>query len=197
MFRIYNQEDIIDNHDDDCQTDINDSSSLKILSYKIELYKQLYYDEIERREQINSRAQWCVTLVIVIVGSFALTLSKFILDESMQIWQIIISFILSICDVICIYIMIKSLKDCFMKYSSTRINPELIHSLISQNEQCLDEYSNTDILNNIQEQIVNAYIKCAINCNQQNDEKISLISKIYKYIYVSIAITSVLFVINI
>lgn len=137
-----------------------------ILSFESDIYKLLYEESKQRRTQINSKLAPTITIITGELGALVWTIFRIGKDiatfNNAVMKQHIIPIILIVLSVVLICISIAYLSKCLTNYKFTYLNPIKISECINDNRTYLKYYSEKDIVNNIQTNIVDEYKKMCI-----------------------------------
>lgn len=172
------------------------NSKQSLLSYELELYKQMYDEENNYRNQFSDRAFKSITIIISLVCALIwLTLKYSSIYEEQCCYVRCVNFILLICcfaiNVIIIFCFFKMLYG----YKETRPSPDALFYLIEEyKSQTLDE---NDIIIATKESLSKSYIDAAINNSKENEKRIKLFDTIYKFILADITIVAICFIIEV
>lgn len=137
-----------------------------ILSFESDIYKLLYEKSKQRRTQINSKLAPTITIITGELGALVWTIFRIGKDiatfNNAVMKRYIIPIILIVFSVVLICISIIYLSKCLTNYRFTYLNPIKISECINDNRTYLKYYSEKDVVNNIQTNIVDEYKKMCI-----------------------------------
>lgn len=137
-----------------------------ILSFESDIYKLLYEESKQRRTQINSKLAPTITIITGELGALVWTIFRIGKDiatfNNVVMKRHIIPIILIVFSVVLICISIIYLSKCLTNYKFTYLNPIKISECINDNRTYLKYYSEKDVVNNIQTNIVDEYKKMCI-----------------------------------
>ena len=137
-----------------------------ILSFESDIYKLLYEESKQRRTQINSKLAPTITIITGELGALVWTIFRMGKDiatfNNAVMKRHIIPIILIVFSVVLICISIIYLSKCLTNYKFTYLNPIKISECINDNRTYLKYYSEKDVVNNIQTNIVDEYKKMCI-----------------------------------
>lgn len=174
------------------------NSQYQILSFKYNYYKNLYESELQRRNQLSDKQNGVITILLALASAFVYmithisfninniipfyeengmskTLFHGVFLYGMVIW---FSFLL-----ISVFI---NFKLCFMKYKSSRINPEEAQMFITKTETNLEQYAEDDLYYHVLEELSSQYAIAAKSFYKETNEKMKHLNKIYQNIWLSI-----------
>mgnify|MGYP003104196956 CR=1 FL=1 len=159
----------------------------KILSIENEMYKQLYEEGKQRRNQVNAKYAPTITIITAETGAILWIIFKIIsnIEECNSIIQLKHLFPILLTTIFFLVI-------CLTNYNSVYINPCKIEECIEDNKKYLQYYNEDDIANNIKLDIVNGYKNAAIeNWNNNNKH-----SSYFKRCYICLSLTFVLLIVD-
>lgn len=166
-----------------------------LLSYELELFKQMYDEENNYRNQFSDKVFKTITVIIALVGALIWLINNFLLKCAEQNYYIIFANISSlvICFVLSAAIIIYFFRILY-GYKEVRQTPGNLYNLI---EEYKSQTSNEkDIINAIMESLVLSYIDASIKTSEENDRRIKMFKSAYRYILVDIIFTAVTFIIE-
>lgn len=137
-----------------------------ILSLESDIYKLLYEECKQRRTQINSKLAPTITIITGELGALVWIIFRIGKDiatfNNAVMKHHIIPIILTVLSVVLICISIVYLSKCLTNYKFTYLNPIKISECINDNRTYLKYYSEKDVVNNIQNNLVNEYKKMCV-----------------------------------
>lgn len=137
-----------------------------ILSLESNIYKLLYEECKQRRTQINSKLAPTITIITGELGALVWIIFRIGKDiaafNNAVMKHHIIPIILTVLSVVLICISIVYLSKCLTNYKFTYLNPIKISECINDNRTYLKYYSEKDVVNNIQNNLVNEYKKMCV-----------------------------------
>lgn len=172
------------------------NSKQTLPSYELDLYKNLYNDEIIYRNNFSDKAYKIITVIISLIGAVIWLITKWISIYKNQCCYIqTINMMLLISIIIFSSMIIIGFFKVLYGYEETWQKPEDI-------KQALEEYK---LLNDIDDNVIYlmneslkvSYIDAAIKNNNETRKHISLFKKVYKWIIIDIILISICFFIEI
>lgn len=171
------------------------NSKQSLLSYELELYKNLYDEENKYRNDISNRVFKTITVIISIIGAVIWLLIKFssIFKEQCCYLQCFNIFLLSTTYIISIAIVFLFFKILY-NYKDTRIDPEKLYSTI-------EEYKTNNIDENVVElsnkTLINSYISAAIENHKESIKRIEWFRIVYRLTLVDIIFIYITFFVEV
>lgn len=167
-----------------------------LLSFKLKLYKYLYQEEIEYRNKVSNKIPAMVTICIAYFPGIAWMLlrwfsrynscsNKFLLYFSI--------FFIFICLGIGIYTILLFIKAS-INYSCKKIDPIKTKELIELHNKCLNDYSEEEIIENIEKELCKAYIESAIHNSIETNKRVEAVNKLYKWTITGILVNILCFI---
>ena len=169
-----------------------------ILSFENNFYKELYEDGIKQRNQLNSKFTPTITILSAEIGGIIWHIFRLLknIESNNNVIHVsnICSFLFLGFTLFSFVIAIVNFILCFTNYEFSYLKPDKAKTLIDNNKNCLGDYTEEEVLNNIIENIANDYIKIAIsNCEETNKHS-NWLNKCYIGIVVTLALMIVDFV---
>lgn len=171
------------------------NSKQSLLSYELELYKNLYETENKYRNDFSDRTFKTITVIISILGALIWLIMKFtsIYKSQSCYLQYINAFILFICCILSMIIIIIFFKILY-NYQDTKIDPEKMFNVI-------EKYKKNNIENNVillaNQTLVITYSDAAIKNFKENQKRIKMLGFVYKFIVADIFCIVIAFLIEI
>lgn len=162
----------------------------KILSLECDIYKQLYDESKQRRNQINSKI--APTLTILTTESTATIWLIFRVIKNIRknnniiMLEDLCPLILTVTAILSVCIAIIFLIRCLTCYEFSYIDPEKVRKCIQENKNYVQYYSEQEIIYNIQLNIVNSYAEnCIWNWDETN-KHIEQFKLCYRFIVITL-----------
>ena len=171
------------------------NSKQSLLSYELNLYKQLYDAENKYRNDFSDRVFKTITVLISLVGSLIWLTIKFstIYKEQccyLQCFNILLLILSYVITVTIIYLFFRILYN----YRETKIDTEEIYKII-------EEYKQNNIDENViiltDKTLINSYRNAAIKNSKENEKRIQTFRITYRLIFTDIIFLGVTFLIEI
>lgn len=169
------------------------NSKRSLLSYELDLYRNLYIEETNYRNDFSDRVFKTITVIISIIGAVIWLIIKFSSVSKYQgcYLQYFNIFLLSIICFISASIVFLFFKILY-NYQDTRINPEILYDTI-------EEYKNNNTDKNVMEltdrTLINSYINATIKNYKENIKRVELFRIVYRLILIDIVFIGVSFII--
>lgn len=172
------------------------NSKQSLLSYELELYKQVYDEENNYRNQFSDRVFKTITVIISIVGALIWLIVDFSSIYKNQCYYVrcINCILLIVCLVLSGLVIVYFFKILY-GYKDTRQMPEDIYNLIEGYKlQTSDE---NDIIEVVNKSLAKSYIDAAIKNSKENEQRINMFKTVYKYILLDIMFITITFLLEI
>ena len=168
----------------------------KFLSFKNEYYKELYYDGVRQRNDINNKFVPTITILSAESGGLIWCILKY-LDilakcENMQFIHLVSFIFLAISSVV-LFFAIKHFINAFTNYDFSYPNPEEVKIFLNEKEIHFDEYSEDELLEYSKEELAKEYIKMAIENCEETNKHVEFLNKSYKSIIWGLALLAITF----
>lgn len=167
------------------------NSKHSLLSYELELYKNLYTEENNYRNNFSDRVFKTITVIVSIIGAVIWLIIKFssIFQTQCCYLQCLDIFLLSVICIVSTIIVFLFFKILY-NYRDTRINPVILHDTI-------EDYKRNNIDENVIEltdrTLINSYVNATIKNYQENTKRIELLRIVYRLILIDIIFISIAF----
>nr|DAR44101.1 MAG TPA: hypothetical protein [Caudoviricetes sp.] len=174
---------------------MNDSKQ-SLLSYELELYKQLNKDEEEYRNKYSDKVFKSITVIVSIVGAVIWLTSNYFKicknrAENINNFNILL--------IILLYVLLCVSTSIFFfilyGYNSRNINPKEIYNLL-KDYKSQTNYED-DIIEATNKSLLIAYRKSAINNYKQNKKRSKLFSLFYLLAFIELILLLITFFIEI
>lgn len=171
------------------------NSKYSLLSYELELYKDLYETENKYRNDFSDRTFKTITVIVSIIGALIWLIIKFtsIYKNQCCYLQCVNILLLLICCALSSIIIVIFFKILY-NYQDTRINPEKIFNAI-------EEYKKNNIEENViflaNQSLAMTYISAAIKNCAENKKRIKMLGVVYKLIIADIFCIIFVFIIEV
>ena len=111
---------------------------------KYELYKELYYKELERRSQINNKLVPTITIIVAMCTAHIWIVARWLKDiaDTLYCIDILIGITIAATSILIVHILILSWKT-YCNCTYYRINPKQIIDFVNQCEQ-YDDWDNME-----------------------------------------------------
>lgn len=170
----------------------------KILSFKNNYYKELYEDEIKQRNQLNSKFTPTITILSAEIGGIIWIIFRLLKNikannNAIRISDLCIFLFLAL-TLIFIGAAIVHFVLCFTNYDFEYPKPDKVKQFVNDNINCLGDYSEDEILDNIIKNISDDYIEIAISNDQETSKHSGYLNKCYIWIVATLAFMVIDFV---
>ena len=170
----------------------------KILSFKNNFYKELYEDGIKQRNQLNNKFTPTITILSAEIGGIIWLVFRLLKNIEANNNVIRISdlcvFLFLALTLIFMSAAIVYFVLCFTNYDFEYPKPDKVKQFVNDNINCLGDYSEDEILNNIIQNISNDYMDIAINNDIETSKHSGYLNKCYIWIVATLAFMVVDFV---
>lgn len=168
----------------------------KILSIENEMYKQLYEEGKQRRNQVNAKYAPTITIITAETGAILWIIFKIISNieeynsviKIQHLFPIIFTTITAIIWITAIIFLII----CLTNYNFVYIDPDKIHFCIEDNKTYLQYYEADKVASNVKTDIMNGYKNAAI----ENWIKTNKHSSYFKKCYICLSLTFILLIVD-
>lgn len=172
------------------------NSKQSLLSYELELYKNLYESENDYRHKQSDKAFKSITIIASFVGAVLWLIFKFLkIYQNECCYLRCINFILLVaCSALmltCIVIFFKVLYG----YNEKRPDPNEIEQLVTEYKSQTEDES--AIITAMNESMLISYKDAAINNRIENEKHIKLFGLFYKIIFIEILLLIVTFLVEV
>ena len=172
------------------------NSKQSLLSYELDLYKNLYESENDYRHKQSDKAFKSITIIASFVGAVLWLIFKFLkIYQNECCYLQCANFILLVaCNVLmltCVIIFFKVLYG----YNEKRPDPNEVEQLITEYKSQTEDES--AIIAAMNESILISYKDAAINNRIENEKHIRLFGLFYKIIFVEMFLLIVTFLVEI
>lgn len=167
-----------------------------LISYELELYKNLYEKENNYRNNISDKIYKSVTFITALFGSIIWLICKFVLIYKFQYLYLRLFniLLLLLCSVLAVYIIICLFKM-LSNYKDTRLDPNKLYNIIEDYKK--SSSSEEDIINAIEQSLILSYSDGTISNYNENQKINRMFCDVYKWILIDIFIIIVTFCIEI
>lgn len=170
----------------------------KILSFENDFYKELYEDGIKQRNQLNSKFTPTITILSAEIGGiiwivFQLLKNIEVNNNSIHKSDICVFLFLGFTLISFVAAIINFIL-CFTNYVFSYPEPDKAKILIDSNKNCLGDYTEKEVLDNIIKNVSNNYIEIAISNCEETNKRSNWLNKCYIGIVVTLALMVVDFV---
>lgn len=138
---------------------------------RLDLYKELYYKELERKENIHLRTQWSISIFVILLGASLYCINKLFEIENISFMMCLFCLLSIVCSLCSAVLLCKSIWAKKFLYLPI---PSLIENYYQidlhehfKNES--DSRKNTD--DALSEYLIKTYIECTDKNRQINKEK--------------------------
>lgn len=172
------------------------NSKQSLLSYELELYKQVYDEENNYRNQFSDRVFKTITVIVSIIGALIWLIVNFssIYKNQCCYVRCVNCILLVVCFFLSALIVIYFFKILY-GYKETRQMPEDIYNLIEGYKlQTSDE---GDIIETVKISLAKSYIDAAIKNSKENEQRIDMFITVYKFILVDIVVIATTFLLEV
>lgn len=172
------------------------NSKQSLLSYELELYKNLYESENDYRHKQSDKAFKSITIIASFVGAVLWLIFKFMkIYQNECCYLRCTNFILLVaCSTLmltCVVIFFKVLYG----YNEKRLDPNEIEQLVAEyKSQTEDECA---IITAMNESMLISYKDAVINNRIENEKHIKLFGLFYKIIFIEILLLIVTFLVEV
>lgn len=155
----------------------------KITSFRKEIAKQLYDEGVQQRTQINSKFTPTLTVLTGEISGIIWLVLKTInsISESITLHQLC-TFLFVAITAMLYFGAVGCFLLCFTNYEFSYPSPKETKSFIKENMQCLGDYSEDEILENIINNISDEYMDMAIKNNFEITKHTNYLNKCYIFI---------------
>ncbi len=172
------------------------NSKQSLLSYELELYKNLYESENDYRHKQSDKAFKSITIIASFVGAVLWMIFKFLkIYQNECCYLRCTNFILLVaCSALmltCIVIFFKVLYG----YNEKRPDPNEIEQLVTKYKSQTEDES--AIITAMNESMLISYKDAAINNRIENEKHIKLFGLFYKIIFIEILLLIVTFLVEV
>jgi hypothetical protein len=172
------------------------NSKQSLLSYELELYKNLYESENDYRHKQSDKAFKSITIIASFVGAVLWLIFKFLkIYQNECCYLRCTNFILLVaCSALmltCIVIFFKVLYG----YNEKRPDPNEIEQLVTKYKSQTEDES--AIITAMNESMLISYKDAAINNRIENEKHIKLFGLFYKIIFIEILLLIVTFLVEV
>lgn len=172
------------------------NSKQSLLSYELELYKNLYESENDYRHKQSDKAFKSITIIASFVGAVLWLIFKFLkIYQNECCYLRCTNFILLVaCSALmltCIVIFFKVLYG----YNEKRPDPNEIEQLVTEYKSQTEDES--AIITAMNESVLISYKDAAINNRIENEKHIKLFGLFYKIIFIEILLLIVTFLVEV
>lgn len=172
------------------------NSKQSLLSYELELYKNLYESENDYRHKQSDKAFKSITIIASFIGAVLWLIFKFLkIYQNECCYLRCTNFILLVaCSALmltCIVIFIKVLYG----YNEKRPDPNEIEQLVTEYKSQTEDES--AIITAMNESMLISYKDAAINNRIENEKHIKLFGLFYKIIFIEILLLIVTFLVEV
>lgn len=172
------------------------NSKQSLLSYELELYKNLYESENDYRHKQGDKTFKSITIIASFIGSVLWLIFKFLKIYQNECYYLrCVNFILLIvCSclmLVCIIIFFKVLYG----YNEKRPDPNEIEQLITEYKSHTEDEN--AIITAMNESMLISYKDAAMNNRIENEKHIKLFGLFYKIIFVEMFLLIVTFLVEI
>lgn len=172
------------------------NSKQSLLSYELELYKNLYESENDYRHKQSDKAFKSITIIASFVGAVLWLIFKFLkIYQNECCYLRCTNFILLVaCNALmltCIVIFFKVLYG----YNEKRPDPNEIEQLVTKYKSQTEDES--AIITAMNESMLISYKDAAINNRIENEKHIKLFGLFYKIIFIEILLLIVTFLVEV
>lgn len=172
------------------------NSKQSLLSYELELYKNLYESENDYRHKQSDKAFKSITIIASFVGAVLWLIFKFLkIYQNECCYLRCANFILLVaCSALmltCIVIFFKVLYG----YNEKRPDPNEIEQLVTEYKSQTEDES--AIITAMNESMLISYKDAAINNRIENEKHIKLFGLFYKIIFIEILLLIVTFLVEV
>lgn len=162
-----------------------DNSEQSLLSYELELYRQLYMDEINRRNQYSDKVFKSIPVFVPLIGAIMWLIFNFTKIYTGTVY--LIDFVIFVLIIICSIIMLTATIKFFMVlygYNEYHIDPAAVSQMISDYKKQNEE--NENIIKIINESMIETYQDCAIKNSEQSQKRMKRFNEFYWLILLEI-----------
>lgn len=172
------------------------NSKQSLLSYELELYKRMYDEENNYRNQFSDRVFKTITVVISLIGALIWLIIKFssiYQNQSCYLRYTNLLLLTGCC--------ILTLMDifCFFKilygYKYDRQVPEDLYNLIEGYKQ--QTTNEKDIIEAVQKSLAMSYIDAAMKNYKENEKRITTFRSVYRFSIADIVLITITFLIEV
>lgn len=172
------------------------NSKQSLLSYELELYKNLYESENDYRHKQSDKAFKSITIIASFIGAVLWLIFKFLkIYQNECCYLRCTNFILLVaCSALmltCIVIFFKVLYG----YNEKRPDPNEIEQLVTEYKSQTEDES--AIITAMNESMFISYKDAAINNRIENEKHIKLFGLFYKIIFIEILLLIVTFLVEV
>lgn len=172
------------------------NSKQSLLSYELELYKNLYESENDYRHKQSDKAFKSITIIASFIGAVLWLIFKFLkIYQNECCYLRYTNFILLVaCSALmltCIVIFFKVLYG----YNEKRPDPNEIEQLVTEYKSQTEDES--AIITAMNESMLISYKDAAINNRIENEKHIKLFGLFYKIIFIEILLLIVTFLVEV
>ena len=172
------------------------NSKQSLLSYELELYKNLYESENDYRHKQSDKAFKSITIIASFIGAVLWLIFKFLkIYQNECCYLRYTNFILLVaCSALmltCIVIFFKVLYG----YNEKRPDPNEIEQLVTEYKSQTEDES--AIISAMNESMLISYKDAAINNRIENEKHIKLFGLFYKIIFIEILLLIVTFLVEV
>lgn len=168
------------------------NSKRSLLSYELELYKKLYDEEKNYRNNFSDRVFKTITVIISIIGAAIWLIIKFSSNFHkqccyLQCFNILLLSIICVASASIVFLFFKILYN----YRDTRINPEILHSTI---EEYKNDNTDENVIELTNKTLLNSYINATIKNYKENNKRVELFRIVYRLILFDIIFITISFI---
>lgn len=167
---------------------MNDTNE-SLLSFKRDLYKELYELEVARKKEQSEKLQYVITIDAALFGAYIFLFFEYMArvnDRTVKIADIIIMCLIVVVTFVIIYYISKAL----LFYDVQKISPTNIVELANAHSNPIytDEYSNFEIMENINELVMESYSESAISMEQKTDDRLKYVHNAYLWTIIGVVL---------
>ena len=170
------------------------SSNDELLSYEVNMYKELCSLELQRRNDFSDRAFKTIAPLISLIGALIWLIKKFIESYMLECCRVqTVHFgLIAIAIIINILIICDFFRTLY-NYKERRINPETLVQAVANFKQ---NNNDVDTIHLINESLKLSYIDSAKTAYTENEKHIGLLRKVYIEMGIDIAVLVLIFTIE-
>lgn len=170
-----------------------DNSEQSLLSYELELYRQLYMDEINRRNQYSDKVFKSIPVFVPLIGAIMWLIFNFtkIYTGTVDVIDFIIFVLIIICSIIMLAATINFFRTLYC-YEEHRIDPEAVSQMILDYKK--QTKNNENIIKTVNESMIETYRSCAIHNSKQSKKRMEKFNEFYWLILLEIIFLIIAFV---
>jgi hypothetical protein len=166
-----------------------------LVSYELELYKQLYEEQFSFREKYSSRVFATISVVVSMIGALIWLLARFAKIYNSQCCYLrCLNIILLFCCCIFLGVVAFGIYK-VLHYEETRPEPQAALDLVEgYKKQAKDE---NEIILAVNESLLQSYIAAAVKCYDENQDHMDKFIVVLKYILIAVVFFFATFLIEI